>query len=449
MTPEPNSTDAWGRSRSEGCGELLPPSRWAVPGFRWWILGLLFFGTALSFFDRQVLSVLAPTVKAEMGMNNSQLANVMAAFTLSYSIMFLLGGRFLDWVGTRRGMLLCVSLWTVASAAHAAARNVWHLGVYRFLLGVGEGGCFPGVTKAALEWFPLRQRSRAIGFAIGGAAIGAVAAPPLATWMVGHVGWRGAFLATGALGAVWVLLWAVFYRRPRQSPFVSAAELALIEEDAGSGQDATAEDDVPLGWAELLRLREVWGLLLTRLLLDPVMYLYMFWIPQYLSAERSATLADIGRLAWIPFLTLDIANMLGGFVSDRLVRAGWSIGAARKTVMGVAAMLTPISILSMYVERMDVAVGLMAVQMFAHGFWITNYITLTGDLLPPRSVGTVVGLCGCAGGLSGFVTTKLVGVIVDRFSFVPVFIAAGVLYPIGFLVILLTIGKVQRIGRTD
>ena len=272
--------------------------------------------------------------------------------------------------------------------------------------------------------------------------------PPLATWMVGLVGWRGAFLATGAFGAVWVLLWAIFYRRPRQSPFVSAAELALIEEDADSGQDATAEDDVPLSWRELLRLREVWGLLLTRFLLDPVMYLYMFWIPQYLSTERSATLADIGRLAWIPFLTLDVANMLGGFVSDRLVRAGWSIGAARKTVMGVAAMLTPISILSMYVDRMDVAVGLMAVQMFAHGFWITNYITLTGDLLPPRSVGTVVGLCGCAGGLSGFFTTKLVGVIVDRFSFVPVFIAAGVLYPIGFLVILLTIGKVQRIGRT-
>ncbi len=448
MTQAPNPTDVSGRNQNEAGGTLPRPSRWAVPGFRWWILGLLFFGTALSFFDRQVLSVLAPTVKAEMGMTNSQLANVMAAFTLSYSIMFVLGGWFLDRVGTRRGMLICVSLWTVASAAHASARSAWQLGACRFLLGVGEGGCFPGVTKAALEWFPLRQRSRAIGFAIGGAAIGAVAAPPLATWMVGHVGWRGAFWATGAFGALWVLLWAVFYRRPRQSPFVSAAELAVIEEDAGSGQDSAAEDDVPLSWPELLRLREVWGLLLTRFLLDPVMYLYMFWIPQYLSTERSATLADIGRLAWIPFLTLDVANMLGGFVSDRLVRAGWSLGAARKTVMGVAAMVTPISILSMFVERMDVAVGLMAVQMFAHGFWITNYITLTGDLLPPRSVGTVVGLCGCAGGLSGFLTTKLVGMVVDRFSFVPVFIAAGVLYPIGFLVILLTIGRVQRIGRT-
>jgi ACS family hexuronate transporter-like MFS transporter len=443
---EPNSTNSTGRGRDGGSPALRRDSRGTVPAFRWWIAGLLFLCTALSFFDRQVLSVLAPTVMRDLGMDNTQYANVVAAFVLSYSLMFAVGGRFLDWVGTRRGMLICVSLWTVASAAHAWARSAWQLGAFRFLLGVGEGGCFPGVTKAALEWFPLRQRSRAIGFAIGGAAIGAVLAPPLATWMVGHVGWRGAFLATGAFGATWVLLWALFYRLPRHSPFVSARELALIEEDSPAGS-APADDAAGLlSWSELLRLRPVWGLLLTRFLLDPVMYLYMFWIPQYLSTAHSATLADIGRLAWIPFLTLDVANMLGGFVSDRLVRAGWSIGAARKTVMGVAAMLTPISILAMYVDRMDVAVGLMSVQMFAHGFWITNYITLTGDLLPPRSVGTVVGLCGCAGGLSGFLTTKLVGMVVDRFTFVPVFVAAGVMYPIGFLVILLTIGRVQRIG---
>ena len=444
--PEPDSIPSDHRGQVPDPHAPRQGSGWTVPAFRWWIAGLLFLGTALSFFDRQVLSVLAPTVTDELGMDSEQYSNVVAAFVLSYSIMFAVGGRFLDWAGTRRGMLICVSVWTVASAAHAWVRSAWHLGMLRFLLGAGEGGCFPGVTKAALEWFPLRQRSRAIGFAIGGAAIGAVLAPPLATWMVGHVGWRGAFLVTGLFGAVWVLLWAVFYRPPRRSPFVSAAELAVIEEDARGGATVEDESDGFLSWPELLRLRPVWGLILTRFLLDPVMYLYLFWIPQYLSEARSATLADIGRLAWIPFLTLDVANLLGGWVSDRLVRSGWSIGAARKTVMGVAALLTPISIFSMYVQRMDVAVLLMSVLMFAHGFWITNYITLTGDLLPPRSVGTVVGLCGCAGGLSGFLTTKLVGLVVKRFSYVPVFVAAGVLYPIGFLVILLTIGRVERIG---
>jgi ACS family hexuronate transporter-like MFS transporter len=431
-----------------------------IPGFRWFIVGLLFFGTALSFFDRQVLSVLSAEVCRDLHMDNAEYARVVSAFLLSYTIMFAVGGRLLDWMGTRLGMLLSVLIWSIASGAHALVRTPFEMAAARFCLGLGEGACFPGVTKAALEWFPLRERSRAIGFAIGGAAIGAVLAPPLTVGLVAHTGWRGAFLATGAIGAMWVVAWALFYRRPHASPFVSARELAVItvdrslrervdvsrsetptidreKTDVSRSETPTMEQMLPLG--RLLTLRPVWGLILARLLLDPVFYLYMFWIPQYLSQARSATLSDIGALAWVPFLTLDVANMLGGWVSDRLVRAGWSPRSARKTVMGVAATLTPISILAMFVDRMDVAILLMSVLMFAHGFWITNYITLTGELVPQRSVGTVVGLCGSAGGISGYLTTRLIGAIVDRFSFVPVFVVAGVMYPIGFLVILLTV----------
>jgi ACS family hexuronate transporter-like MFS transporter len=414
-----------------------------IPGFRWAILALLFFGTALSFFDRQVLSVLAQEVKEDLGMDSVGYAEVVKAFLLSYTIMFALGGRFLDWVGTRLGMLLSVALWTVASAAHAFVRTPSQLAAGRYFLGLGEGSCFPGVTKAALEWFPLKERSRAIGIAIGGAAIGAVLAPPLAVWLAKHVGWRGAFLATGAMGAVWVFLWAVFYRLPRHSPFVSPRELARIE--SKSADESAADAGVMEPILRLLQRRAVWGLMFTRFLLDPVFYLYMFWIPQYLSQAREASLSDIGKLSWIPFLTLDVANFLGGWVSDRLVRGGWSPSVARRSVMGVAAALTPISIFAMYVDRMEVAVLLMSVLMFAHGFWITNYITLTGDVVPQRSVGTVVGLCGCAGGIAGYFTTDLVGSVVEAYSFVPVFIVAGVLYPIGFLVILLTV-RIARSG---
>ena len=418
-----------------------------LPAFRWWIATLLFLGTALSFFDRQVLSVLAPEVTRDLGMNNVQYSNVVAAFVLSYAVMFAVGGRFLDWVGTRLGMLWCVSIWTVASALHALVRTPFQLAACRMFLGIGEGGCFPGVTKAALEWFPVKQRARAIGFAIGGAAIGAVLAPPVTVWVAEHMSWRGAFLLTGALGAVWILLWSLFYQSPRKSPFVSPAERALIEDRSQGAGEVLADANEFLPLSQLLRSRPVWGLMIARFLLDPVFYLYMFWIPQYLSQARAATIQDIGKLVWIPFLTLDVANLLGGWVSDRLVKAGWTVNAARKTVMGLAAALTPISILSMYVEDMAVAVLLMSVLMFAHGFWITNYITLTGELLPPRSVGTVVGLCGCAGGLSGFVTTKLVGHVVERFSFAPVFIVAGIMYPLGFLVILLTVRQVARLKR--
>jgi len=420
-----------------------------IPGFRWWIVLLLFLGTTLSFFDRQVLSILAPTITRDLKISNEQYSLVVMAFLLSYTVMFTLGGRLLDRVGTRLGLFLCVSVWSVASALHAAARNVFQLGFFRFLLGLGEGGCIPGVTKGALEWFPLRQRSRAIGLAIGGAAIGSLLAPPLTVWMEARIGWRGAFLVTGLLGSLWVLLWLLFYRSPRRSSFVSEKELAIIEESPAEGDKARSEEsawqETIIPWTRLLTLREVWGLMITRFLLDPVFYLYMFWIPQYLSQSRGASLADIGKVAWIPFLTLDVANLLGGWASDRLVRLGFPVNRARMTVMGIAAALTPISIFAMFARSMPLAVMLLGVLMFAHGFWITNYMTLTGDLLPRRSVGTVVGLCGSAGGVGGFLTTLIVGKISAQFSFVPVFIAAGVMYPIGFLVILLTIGRTVRV----
>ncbi len=412
-----------------------------IPGFRWCIVLMLFFGTALNFFDRQVLSILAPEITRDLGIDNVSYSWVVSAFVLSYTVMFTLGGSFIDWVGTRLGLFFCVSVWTVASALHALARSALHLGIFRFLLGLGEGGCFPGVTKGALEWFPLRQRSRAIGLAIGGAAIGAVLAPPLTVWLASKTGWRGAFLATGLMGLIWIALWLAFYRLPRQSPFVSPEELALIEGDSGAAVGAGEASEATLPWKRLLRLREVWGLMATRFLLDPVFYLYMFWIPQYLSQERGATLGEIGKLAWIPFLTLDVANFLGGWTSDRLVRAGFTVKRARLTVMGAAAALTPVSILAMFAGSMPAAVLLLSLLMFAHGFWITNYITLTGDLIPRGSVGTVVGLCGSAGGVGGFLTTPLVGYLSRQYTLAPIFIAAGVMYPLGFLVILLTVGR--------
>jgi ACS family hexuronate transporter-like MFS transporter len=197
---------------------------------------------------------------------------------------------------------------------------------------------------------------------------------------------------------------------------------------------------------QLFARRELWGLLITRFLLDPVFYFYMFWIPQYLSRERGASLEDIGRLTWIPFLTLGISSLLGGAVSDALVRRGWTIGKARKVVMAAAALLTPVSILTLIAPDSFWAVMLMAVLMFAHGFWMTNYMTLIGDLFPASSVGTVVGLTGTAGGLAGFLSTLAVGRIVEALSFTPVLIACGVLYPLGLAVLLVTIPKVERLA---
>lgn len=415
-------------------------------GFRWLIAGLLFLASALSFFDRQALSVLAPRILADLRLSNIEYSHAVSAFTLAYSVMFTVGGRFVDLAGTRRGLGLCVVFWTVASFLHAAAQSAAHLTAFRFLLGVGEGGCFPGAAKGILEWFPRSERALAMGFATtGGSAIGAVLAPPLIVAADHIAGWRGAFVITGLIGVTWVAAWFVFFQTPEKSRFVSEAELDLVLNQRDTGEVAGTGETWPL--AVLLGRREVWGLVATRFLLDPVFYFYMFWIPQYLSQERHASMEDIGRLSWIPFLTLGIASLLGGALSDRLVRAGWPVGRTRKTVMAGAAFLTPVSILALIAPDTFGAVVLLGVLMFAHGFWMTNYMTLIGDLFPPSTLATVVGLSGTAGGLGGFLSSLAIGRIVEASSFAPVFVVCGVLYPAGLAIILLTVRRVERLSR--
>ena len=412
-----------------------------ISQFRWIVAGLLFLASALSFFDRQVLSVLAPRILEDLRMTNVEYAHAVSAFTLAYSVMFTVGGRLIDYLGTRLGLGLTVVFWTVASLLHAVARTSTQLTVFRFLLGVGEGGCFPGAARGVLEWFPARERALAMGIATtGGSAIGAVAAPPLIVWTALHVGWRGAFVVTGLIGAVWVLLWFLFFRLPAESRFTTDAERAWIAADRAAPARAR-----PWPFADLLARRQVWGVVLTRFLLDPVFYFYMFWIPQYLSQERGASLEEIGRLAWIPFLTLGISSPIGGAVSDRLVRRGWTINRARKTVMAAAAFLTPVSIFAMYAPDSLWAVTLLGVLMFAHGFWMTNFMTMIGDLFPPSTVGTVVGLSGTAGGIGGFLSSLLVGHAVEAVGFAPAFVTCGVLYPVGLAIILWTVPRIERL----
>lgn len=394
-------------------------------GFRWWIAALLFFASALSFFDRQVLSVLAPRILEDLRMSNIEYSHAVSAFTLAYSVMFTLGGRLVDHLGTRLGLGLTVAVWTVASLLHAAARSSLQLTAVRFLLGVGEGGCFPGAAKGILEWFPARERALAMGIATtGGSAIGALVAPPVIVWIASEAGWRGAFVVTGVMGFIWAVIWFLFYRLPAESV-------------AETTQDALRH--APLPWGVLLGRKPVWGFALTRFLLDPVFYFYMFWIPQYLHQERGASLEDIGRLAWIPFLMLGLSSPVGGAVSDILVRRGWPAIRARKIVMAAAAFLTPVSIATLAAPDLVWALLLMSVLMFAHGFWMTNYMTLLSDLFPASSVGTVVGITGTFGGIGGFLSSLLIGRIVEAYSFAPVFIVCGVLYPIGLAIILTTV----------
>lgn len=394
------------------------PGAPALPSARqaFFLCLLLFFATALSFVDRQILSVLAPRITEEFGMSNAAYGRVLSAFVISYTVMTAFGGRLMDVLGTRLGLSLAVAFWSLASALHAVIGGIVGLALARFALGVGEGPCFPAAAKGAIEWVPVKRRALAVGFATGGSAFGAVLAPPLTVWFAKAFGWRGAFAASAILGLVWLILWQVaFWRMPSRPPAVARP--------SGSG------------FLQLIAQAEVRRLLVARFLFDPVFYFYMFWIPQYLAHERGLSLAQIGELTWIPYLVLGLTTIFAGRLSDAGVARGLAPTRARLALMLFAALITPVSCFVVGAQTTAIAIALIAVFMFAHGFWISNFITLIGDTVSAEDVGTTVGLTGTCGGIAAMGTNLLIGWAVDHFSYAPVFAVAAVLYPLAWVVI--------------
>lgn len=408
---------ASGPHQSDTGGTPALPGQPLSPGRAWILCLLLFAAAALCFLDRQVLSVLAPTITKEFGMSNTTYSRVVFAFVLSYTIMLALGGRVMDALGTRRGLALALSFWSLASAAHAFVMGPLTLGLARFFLGVGEGPAIPGAIKGAVQWMHPRRRGLAVGLASSGAAVGAMLAPPLTAWAAEWMGWRGAFAATAALGAVWLIAWLLAFRG-----------LPVVATSPPSDQQSS-------GWLSLLSRPEVRRLLAARFCFDPVFYFYMFWIPQYLSKERGMSLAAIGALMWIPFVALEISNIGAGHVSDLVAARGWERRRARMTLMLIAALMTPASFLAALAGTPGVAIALMSVLMFAHGIWITNFMALIGDTVESRDVATTVGLTGTCGGIAGMLSNLVIGPVVDQHGFTPIFLASAVVYPLAWVIL--------------
>ncbi|GAB4011055.1 MFS transporter [Spirosoma migulaei] len=398
---------------------------------RWLIVFLLFIATGLSFLDRQVLSIAILKIQQEFHITDVQYGLINTSFLISYAIMFTLGGWLIDRVGGKLGLAISVGVWSVANSLHAVMNTFSQLLTFRFFLGMGEGGCFPGAAWTVYRWFDKEERALANGIAIGGSAIGAVVAPPLTIWLSTNYGWRGGFLIPGLIGIVWVIAWLVTPWKKE-----NMASLAQLE----SGPKET------VSFLELLKKRPTWVFIIIRFLLDPVFYFMMFWIPKYLSSVRNVSFDQIGKLFWIPFLALGIANILGGWFSGQLIAHQYSINKARKTVMGIAALLTLSAPAISWVSSVEVAVALMAVFMFAHGFWITNYITSISDMFGQKATSTVVGLSGTAGAVSSLLLNPLMGVVIQRYSYTPLWIASGLLYPLAFVLLLVLIPRIKTLA---
>lgn len=396
---------------------------------RWLVLIMVFVATGLNFLDRQVLSMTIIKIQEEFNISDVQYGMINTSFLVSYALMFTIGGRLIDTIGGKAGLALSVGIWSVANGLHGVMTNFHQLLTFRFLLGMGEGACFPGAAKTVYEWFDKKERALANGIAIGGAAIGAVLAPPLTIYISGLYGWRWAFIIPGLVGIGWVLIWLLLpgKRKARESG-APVAELEPAHQ---------------ISFLQLLKNKQVLILVLIRFLLDPVFYFLMFWVPKYLSEERNVSFERIGELFWIPFFALGVSNILGGWFSDKLVKHNFSVNKARKTVMGLAALLTLVAPLISRVASVEMAIALMAVFMLAHGFWITNYITAISDIFGRMSTSTVVGLSGTAGAVSGLIVNPFIGLVIQNYSYGPLWLISGLMYPIAFIVLLVFIPRIK------
>lgn len=391
---------------------------------RWFIVSLLFLATVINYVDRQTLSVLAPMLREQFHMSNTDYSRIVFAFLLAYMIMQSGSGRLMDKLGTRLGMALTVGWWSVAAMLHAVSGSVLSFGVFRFLLGMGEAGNWPGGVKTVSEWFPARERAFATGFFNSGSTFGAIIAPPLVTWIALRWGWQPAFLMTGGLGFIWVVLWLLFYRLPRDHRWLGERERAYILE--GQATDH-AQSAAKVRWVDLLGYRQMWGLILARMTADPVWWFYVFWLPEYLKRDRHFSMTMIGYFAWIPFLTADIGCLTGGAVSGWLIRRGCPVLKARKIVMSVSMALMLSGIPAVLTESPTAAIALISLSTFAYSCWAPNVLTLPADIFPQSVVASASGLSGTGAALGGMLFTLIIGKVVDHFSYVPVFVAAGVM----------------------
>ncbi len=397
----------------------------------WLVVFLAFVATGLSFLDRQVLSVSIIEIQQEFAITDTEYGLINTGFLISYALMFTLGGILIDRFGSRLGLAVSVGFWSMATMMHSLASNAYHFMTYRFLLGLGEGGAFPGAVRAVVEWVPKSWQALANGIAIGGAALGAVIAPPLTVYLMGVAGWRGVFIITGLIGIIWVGIW--LYVTRNQGKNIS---------QTGS----TKIDQKNISWKEISRLlliSDVWVFILIRFLLDPIFYFYMFWIPKYLSEVRNIELAQIGNLFWIPFLALGISNIWGGYLSDTIYRKTKNINLARKSIMGVAAFMTVSAVGIQYLQSIGWVIMMLFIAFFAHGFWITNYVTSISDIFGKKYTSTIIGLSGSAGALSSLVINPLIGTIISNYTYQPLWIYAGVMYSIAFVFFIVAIPKIQ------
>lgn len=421
-----------------------------VGRYRWVICGLLFAATAINYVDRQMIGVLKPTISAELGWNETTYADIVFWFQVAYAIGYLSFGKIVDALGARIGFSIAFVIWTIGHTLCGLIAGPFKLfgtmispamqfNGARFVLGIGESGNFPAGLKAVSEWFPAKERAFATGLFNAGSNVGAIITPLIVPAITLAYGWRMAFISTGVFSLIWLVAWIAIYRRPREQPRVSAAELAYIESDP-------ADPPQKIGWLKLLGYRETWAYALGKFLIDPIWWLFLFWTPDFLAKTYHLDLKNFGPPLVAIYLISDIGSVAGGWSSSTLMKRGYSANAARKLTMLVCAFLVMPIFFAQYAASVWLAVGIVGLATAAHQAFSANLYTIPSDMFPRGAVGSVIGIGGTVGAIGGMGMAKFTGYILQTTgSYTLIFAVAGSVYLVAIGVVHLLSPRLARV----
>lgn len=395
--------------------EKISPVAASATNFRWRICALLFFATVISYVDRGVLGYLEKFLEGIIGWDKVQYSHITAAFQAAYGIGLATAGRLTDRLGTRRGFAIAITLWSIAAMLPGAAYSVTTFGIAMFILGLGEAANFPACIKTVAEWFPRKERAFATGIFNSGANIGSIVVPLVVPFLTGLLGWRGAFVGTGALGFIWLVFWLTTYAKPQDHRRVNAAELAHIESDP-----AERVESVPL--VRILPRKEAWAFALGKFLTDPIWWFYLFWLPSYLQGRFHLDLSQSRTPLVVVYVISCAGSILGGWLSAMFMKRGFSANAGRKfTLLTCAVLVLPI-IYAPFASNLWTVVALVGLATAAHQGWSANLFTVASDTFPKSALGTVVGFGGMVGALGGVIMQLVTGRVVEAtHSYIPLF----------------------------
>ncbi len=403
---------------------------------------MLFVATAINYMDRQVIGILKPTLMHDIGLTEQAYGTIVACFQVAYALGLVGAGRLIDKLGSRISYALVMGMWSLAAIAHAFVTTPFGFGIARFALGVGEAGNFPAAIKTVADWFPKRERSLATGLFNAGTTTGAMVAPIVVPWITLRYGWHAAFVATGLLGAPWIAWWYWKYRTPDQHAAISPAELAHIRSD----EEAPTEGGTQPTWISLIKYRQTWALAAARFLTDPIWWFYLFWLPGFLDARLHLGLSGLGAPLLLIYGASAVGGIVGGWLPAALSRAGLTASRARLATMLLCACFALPMLFAGQVSASWLLILLLSLAVAGHQGWSANMYTTVSDVFPPRAVGSVTGITAMAGSVGGVLLSLEAGHILQLTgSYNTLFILAGSVYLIAWMLVRLFAGNLQRI----